>query len=277
MSHLETTVRLLVTLTLFVAACAIGLAQDGVDDEPVPVWQPPPGTTWQWQLSGEINTSWDADMYDIDLFDAPDEVIDTLVADDRVVICYFSAGSWEEWRDDADRFPAAILGETLAGWEDERWLDIHRIDLLEPIMTARLDLAVEKGCTGVEPDNVDGYDNETGFDLTYEDQVTFNIWMAELAHERGLSIGLKNALGQIEDLLDHFDWALNEQCFEFEECELLLPFIEADKAVFGVEYSGDPDQYCPLAVDYGFSWLTKSLDLADEPPNPCTEYSSDSP
>jgi hypothetical protein len=241
-------------------------------DDPVSeIWQPAPGTTWQWQLADDINTSYDVEMYDIDLFDAPQEIIDELHADKRIVICYFSGGSWEDWREDADDFPDQVLGETLEGWEDERWLDIRQIELLEPIMAARLDLAAVKTCDGVEPDNVAGYDNDTGFNLSYDDQLTYNIWLAEQAHERGLSIGLKNDLDQIEDLVEHFDWALNEECFFFEECELLLPFIEADKAVFGVEYDGDPADYCPLANEMNFSWLTKSLDLENEPPNACFE------
>lgn len=241
-------------------------------DDPEPnIWEPQPGTTWQWQLTDEVNTSYDVEMYDIDLFDVPQEIIDELHDDGRIVICYFSAGSWEDWRDDANNFPNEVIGQTLDGWEDERWLDISQIELLEPVMTARLDLAVEKGCDGVEPDNVGAYNNETGFDLSYENQLAYNIWLAEQSHERGLSIGLKNDLDQIEVLVEHFDWALNEECFFFEECDLLLPFIEADKAVFGVEYDGDSDEYCPLANEMGFSWLTKTLDLADEPPNACTE------
>lgn len=236
------------------------------------VWQPTPGATWQWQLLGTVNTSYAVEMYDIDLFDTPQEIIDALHADGRVVICYFSAGSWENWRGDAADFPTVVLGKTLHGWEDEKWLDIRRLDLLAPIMKERLDLAVEKSCDGVEPDNVDGYTNDTGFPLSYDDQLDFNIWLAEQAHARGLSIGLKNDLDQIEDLVEVFDWALNEQCFEYDECDALLPFIEAGKAVFGVEYSGNPADYCPQAAEMGFSWLTKSLDLGDEPPNGCWEH-----
>ena len=233
------------------------------------IWQPSPGTTWQWQLYDTINTSWDVEMYDIDLFDTRQEVIDTLHVDGRIVICYFSAGSWEDWRDDKSDFPDAVLGKTLEGWEDERWLDISRIDLLEPVMTARLDLAVAKGCDGVEPDNVDGYANDSGFDLSGADQIEYNSWLADQAHERGLSIGLKNDLGQIDDLVEYFDWALNEECFQFDECADLVPFIDAGKAVFGVEYEGDPQDYCPQALAMGFSWLTKTLDLADESPGAC--------
>ena len=82
-----------------------------------------------------------------------------------------------------------------------------------------------------------------------------------MAHERGLSIGLKNDLEQVPDLLAHFDWALNERCFELDECEALLPFIEAGKAVFNVEYEIETPEFCDKARDLGFSSLKKEWDL----------------
>lgn len=200
-------------------------------------------------------------MYDIDLFDVPAETINSLHADGRIVICYFSAGSYEEWRPDAGDFPADVLGGNLAGWAGERWLDIRRIDLLAPIMQARMELAVSKDCDGVEPDNIDGYSNNTGLDLTPDDQLAYNRWLAEQAHLRGLSIGLKNDLEQVNQLVDDFDWALNEQCFQYNECELLIPFVEAGKAEFGVEYKGKPSSFCPIANSMQFSWLKKRQDL----------------
>jgi hypothetical protein len=224
-------------------------------------WQPAPGTTWQWQLTGAIDVSVDAEMFDVDLFETPQAVIEGLHAADRVVICYFSAGSREDWRPDAAAFPAEALGVPLDGWPGERWLDIRRLEALGPVMTARLDLAVSKGCDGVEPDNVDGYANETGFALSSEDQRIFNTWLATEAHARGLSIGLKNDLDQVEALLPYFDWALNEECFRYDECERLLPFIAAGKAVFGVEYDGDPAEFCPRANGMNFDWLFKNLEL----------------
>jgi hypothetical protein len=225
------------------------------------VWQPTPGTTWQWQLTGEIDTSFDVAMYDIDLFDVPQSVIDALHEDGRIVICYFSAGSYEEWRPDAADFPSSVQGNPLDGWPGESWLDVRQIDTLGPIMQARLELAVQKGCDGVEPDNVDGYANNSGFPLTATDQLTYNIWLATQAHNKDLSIGLKNDLDQVPELLPHFDWALNEQCFQYDECDLLLPFTQAGKAVFGVEYEGELADFCPQATANQFSWLLKDLDL----------------
>jgi len=200
-------------------------------------------------------------MYDIDLVNTPQNIIDQLHTKGRIVICYFSAGSWENWRSDAGQFPESVIGKGLDGWPDEKWLDIRQIDILAPIMETRLNLARQKRCDGVEPDNVDGYVNDTGFPLKYRDQLNYNIWLANQAHARGLSIGLKNDLDQVKDLLPYFDWALNEECFQYDECELLLPFVEAGKAVFGVEYEGNSESFCPQANVMNVDWLKKHWDV----------------
>ena len=225
------------------------------------IWRPVPGTSWQIQFSGPIDTSVDVQVYDLDLFDTSKILIDQLHADGRRVICYFSAGSWEDWRDDAGDFPDSVLGNDLEGWPGERWLDIRRLDLLDPLMTDRLDLAVQKRCDGVDPDNVDGYANDTGFDISYLDQLDYNTWLADQAHARGLAVGLKNDLDQIKDLLPYFDWALNEQCFQYNECALLLPFVADNKPVFGIEYERDPDTFCLQANQMNFDFLKKRWDL----------------
>ena len=61
--------------------------------------------------------------------------------------------------------------------------------------------------------------------------------------------------------LAYFDWQLNEQCFQYNECDLLLPFIQAGKPVFGIEYQGDPASFCPQANSMNFDTLVKNLDL----------------
>jgi hypothetical protein len=219
------------------------------------IWHPASGTTWQWQLTGTIDTTVAAAVYDIDLVDAPQTVIDKLHTDGRKVICYFSAGTYENWRPDASQFPTTVLGSAVAGWPGENWLDT-RSATVRTIMSARLDLAVTKRCDGVEPDNVDGYMNSPGFPLTAMTQLDFNTFLATQAHQRGLSVGLKNDLDQVGSLVTSFDWALNEECSKYSECGLLQPFVAAGKAAFHCEYTTS----CPTAVA-GLSTILKTLAL----------------
>ncbi len=231
------------------------------------VWRPPPGATWQWQLDGEIDTSFDVDVYDIDLFDAPQSLIDGLHAEGRAVICYFSAGTREEGREDTDEFAGDDYGNRLEDWPNERWLDVRSPNVRQ-IMEQRLDLAEDRSCDAVEPDNVDGYQNDSGFPLTANDQFDYDRFLADAAHARGLSVGLKNALDLVPELEPFFDWALNEECLIYQECEALAPFLDAGKAVFHVEYVDDPDdgpallaEVCRDPTIAGFSTLIKTYDL----------------
>ena len=229
--------------------------------EPEPaVWQPRPGTSWQWQLTGKLDMSVDAEVFDIDLEGTSAATIAQLHAAGRRVICYFSAGSFEPWRGDAAAFPPSVKGKKMHGW-DELWLDIREIELLAPVMLARMDMAAAKGCDAVEPDNIDAYQNDSGFPLQASDQLAYNRWLADAAHERGLAIALKNDLGQVEELVDHFDFAINEECFAWNECERLLPFIEAGKAVFGTEYDLDPSEFCARANAMDMDFIHKELNL----------------
>jgi len=267
-------ILLLVAGILAASACTAGgeTADSATADLHLPIiiepaagwWQPAVGTTWQWQLDGSIDTSFDVQMYDIDLFDAGAGALGELQADGRKVVCYISAGSWENWRPDADDFPDELLGNDYEGWPGEKWLDIRRIDLLAPIMRARLDLCRDKGFVGVEPDNIDGYTNDTGFPLTYADQLAFNRWLADEAHARGLSIGLKNDDAQVADLLTYFDWALTEDCFDQGWCAEMSPFIAAGKPVFAAEYTDTGmtlAELCPQAEALQFSAILKHRDL----------------
>ena len=235
---------------------------------PADWWHPLVGTSWQWQLTRlPLDSSFDVDMYDIDLFDNEASSVAALHAQGRKVICYVSVGSWEDWRPDADQFPASVLGNDYEGWPGERWLDIRQIDLLAPIMCARLDQCKAKGFDGIEPDNMDGYTNDTGFPLTYQDQLNYNLWLAQQAHARGLSVGLKNDGEQVADLLPYFDWALTEDCFAQDWCSEVMPFVAAGKAVFTAEYTDELrvnqflNQVCPQAATLGFSAILKNRDL----------------
>ena len=273
---------LMLVITPAAAGCLVTGCGDGqttpLDPNVPPVtdgdwYRPGVATSWQWQLQagagGEINTDYNVDVYDIDLFDVSEAQIQQLQDDGRKVICYFSAGSYEDFRADAGEFDPADYGNTLEGFEDENWLDI-RSPNVHRIMLERLNLAVAKGCDGVEPDNVDGYLNPTGFDLTGTDQLAFNRFIANEAHTRGLAVALKNDLDQIPALIDYFDFAVNEQCHEFDECETNDPFINAQKPVFNAEYAdrfrNDLEQQaamCAAARARNLRTLVLPLDLDD--------------
>jgi endo-alpha-1,4-polygalactosaminidase (GH114 family) len=275
-------IRLIKILVLLLSLLIVGCKPASASPSPAPVstqvptptpvpvppvedwWRPAPGLSWQWQLSDfEIDTSIQADVYDIDL-DVDASVIGDLHAKGRWVICYISVGSQEDWRADKDQFPAEVLDNDYDGWPGEKWLDIRQIDKLAPVMRARLDRCASKGFDAVEPDNMEVYTNDTGFPLTYEDQLKYARWLADEAHQRGLAIGQKNASDQVLDLVQVYDFAITEDYFFYNEAESMLPYIKAGKPVFAAEYTdlaGDFESFCARSMEFGFSTILKNREL----------------
>ena len=224
------------------------------------IWQPTPGLTWQWQLTEPVDTSIAAQVYDIDGVDNSAVVVSALHAAGHKVIRYVNAGAYENFRPDANRFPAGLLGLS-DGWPGENWLDIRQLNELRPIMAARFKTCEQKGFDAIEADNVDGYENDTGFPLTAADQLAYNRMLAGLAHADGLAIGLKNDLDQVSQLLPDFDFAIDEQCAEYTECDELEPFVKAGKAVFEAEYNVPLSEFCSQSEALGFSAILKDTAL----------------
>jgi hypothetical protein len=236
------------------------------------IWQPAAGVKWQIQLVDAVeDTSVDADIWDIDLFDNTAETIATLQDKGHKVICYFSAGTYEDWRSDINKFDSADFGSNLDEWPGERWLNI-KSDGVRSVMRSRLDMAKEKGCDGVDPDNIDAYGNENGLGLTEADSVEFLTFLAEESHSRGMSIGLKNGGDIIGSVIDKMQWSVNEQCAEYNECDVYAAFTEVNKPVFHIEYSdvtidavssGSKDETSDAAADADEGDATTETDSSD--------------
>jgi hypothetical protein len=252
------TLRPVAALLAVLAAVAFGAAPAAAAPS---WWKPTAGLSWQWQLSGALDLSVAAAVYDVDAVETTAAQVAALHARGRRVICYVNAGAYESWRPDKARFPAAVLGRPLDGWAGERWLDVRRWDVLGPVMKARFEACKRKGFDGVEPDNVDGYANRSGFPLTAGDQLTYNRRLAALAHSLGLAVGLKNDVEQAAALAPAFDFAVNEECAAYGECAALKVFTAARKPVFHVEYEGTTAGFCPTTRALGFSSLRKRWDL----------------
>lgn len=230
-------------------------------------WKPVNNTTWNWQLTGTIDQTIDADAYDLDMEETSAATITSLHNKGIKVICYFSGGTWESYRDDAANISEASLGKVMDDWSEERWWDV-RTDEVRAVVSSRLDVAASKGCDAVEPDNMDVFDNfeDSQLDISAAEQLDFNKWVAEQAHARGLSVALKNDVGQLKDLEPYFDFAINEECFAYNECEDYSVFTENDKPVLNAEYENADTEaertaLCAEAAKLNLQTLVLPLDL----------------
>ena len=217
-------------------------------------WIPPAGSSYQIQYDGELDLKVAADIYDVDAFDASAQAVAAIHARGRRAVCYVDVGTWERWRPDASRFPKSVLGMPDARWKGERWLDVRATSVLEPIMTRRFRLCKSKGFDGLDPDNLDGYANRTGFRITYGEQLAYDTWVAGEAHALGLTVAEKGDNGQVADLAKVYDFAVVEQCFAQGWCAQFERYTNRNALVVDVEYNPKTSRFlhktCPSDARY---------------------------
>ncbi len=227
------------------------------------IWKPIVGQSWQIQYAGTLAAT-TALVVDLDGEATSKADVTALHAQGKKAICYFSAGSYENWRSDRKTFPKKVIGKALPGWPGERWLDIRKLHTLLPIMSKRMDQCKAKGFDAVDPDNMDGYDNApTGFPLRQKHAAAYLTALSSAAHARGLAIGLKNALDLLPTARPLVEFAVNEECEQYDECGRYRNFVRAGKAVFHVEYTdnGTTRAQACAGSPAGFSTVLKHRDL----------------
>lgn len=103
-------------------------------------------------------------------------------------------------------------------------------------------------------------------------------FLAREAASYAMMTGLKNAGAIIDDVIDHVQFSVNEQCVQYDECSDFTAFPEAGKPVFHIEYpAGDDDtdttkfdtstvsKYCDIGVSSGangFNTAIKYMNLS---------------
>jgi hypothetical protein len=233
-----------------------------------PLWRPAIGSTWQIQ-QGAVDTlpTLRAQVYNIDLFDNNSTTIAALHELGRRVICSFSAGTLETWRPDASTFEKTAIGSSVQGSQNQSWLDTRQQSVRQ-IMAARIKLARDSGCDGVDPNHIDGYSStySTGFPLTTNTAADYVQYLANAAHTLDIAVGLHNAPELINETLDVVDWQLNEGCVTDGVCGEYQSFVWAGKPVFHIEYATNAsvavlDQACNANGTKQFSTLIKKEQL----------------
>jgi hypothetical protein len=215
-----------------------------------------PGMTLQYQITGDVDTSVDAQLFVIDLFDTTQQQVAELHAKGAVVIAYVSAGSFEPWREDSAAFPKSAIGMSLADFPDESWLDIRNKAVRSAIET-RFDRAHDKGFDGVFLSTLGGYMQMSGFALTRADELDYDRFLASAAQARGLSAGLSGDFELGTEIAAAFNWALDIGCIARAHCDELGSFLARGKAVFDLETEGQHDAVCMQAARYGIATTLK--------------------
>ncbi|CAM9696762.1 unnamed protein product, partial [Laminaria digitata] len=81
------------------------------------------------------------------------------------------------------------------------------------------------------------------------------------AHERNLSVALKNDALQVEELHPWFDWALSTDCYSEGTCDIYEPFLLAGKAVVDAEFEVMDLSLCNSTEAESIDFIVKGYDL----------------
>ncbi|KAF4625472.1 hypothetical protein G7Y89_g12694 [Cudoniella acicularis] len=215
----------------------------------------------------QIEAENDVDIYDIDL-DSSQATFTSLINAKKYIICYFSAGTSETFRDDIGCFNSQHgeqdYGCNFGGeFPNEFWLNTSSTGV-RAIMLHRLDQAQAKKCNAIDPDNIDSYSNPNGIGATQNDSIDYLTWLAHEAHIRGLAIGLKNSAELAADpgIVSIMDFAVTEECVVKDECNLYSEFSKQTKSVFNIEYPINTAE--PVATPTNPANLPWSSNMANE-------------
>ncbi|CAG5068138.1 hypothetical protein DYBT9623_00867 [Dyadobacter sp. CECT 9623] len=243
---------------------------DGTDlpNDKTDWWKPVYGVSFDWDLD-DLNAGdrFSADVVDVDAFTTSAEQVAALHAQGKKVIAYLSVGTLENDRPDAGLLPKEVIGKVYPEWPEERWLDIRQPEKLRPWLNSRFNMIINKGFDAIEPDNLDSYENETGFQITETDTRRYCDFLIEMAHRNGLGIGQKNVPELAPDYSAKFDWMLTEDAFEQGWQDQAQPFTALNKPVFATEYTDMTSKavfentFCPKAKSLRIYAVLKKRDL----------------
>ena len=261
-------------------------------------WHPGPLTSWQYAIGEPLPIAVPTNIGNVEAYDIDEgnvagtstsqvaASVGAIHAGGAKAICYVETGGWESYRSDASEYSSAILGSTVPGYTDERYLDIRQWSddpgptglTLGQILTARFQLCKDEGFDGVETDLDDTYADSTGFPLTMANELTFMTEMAGVIHGLGMAWFLKNDINGdslIADIEPLADGTVNEQCWQYEECSALEPFVQAGKPVLNVEYANEAETTtCPEALAFPMATMHTDVDLDGTIAWACWQYGS---
>jgi len=219
-----------------------------------------------------------------------------------IVVCHVDLGAIALDDPDASKFmgfevtppdrPTAptvgsVIGWSVVGDPNKRYLDLRTASrpLWEAIMFKRLDLAKRLGCDGIDAAWMDQID--PGFPLVMSgadnDLTNYFREVVGQLHQRELSAGLRvvSMVGKTlsDGFVESYDFAIDERCAEFKDCDFVRRFAQERKAIFGLDYEtdgvtdrdldGEPDGISFASactrMNLPMDWIHKDADAAFRP------------
>ena len=239
---------------------------------------PPSGkVAWDWQIGASSDSAIvvpaGVTLMDLDGFNTSAAKVADLRSRGVYTVCYIDAGSFEPGRPDSAQYPSYLKIQQDPDWPAEYFLDVTDVfkpnSVLASILVKRMQMCKAKGFDALEPDNLQNDENVSDGRITAQQQLDFNGWIADRAHENGLAVFQKNGPDKIlqrdrtgKMMVEKFDGILNEQCQEYAECGALAEYTKRGKLALNVEYRKSVALNCASLLASGVNALKKDLGLA---------------
>ncbi|KAF4342748.1 endo alpha polygalactosaminidase precursor [Fusarium beomiforme] len=177
------------------------------------IWTPDTGDNWQPVLDGPFKfpkggvRSLDPDIsvYGLDLWSNNKFTINRLQKAGKHVICSFSGGTVRAKDSDKKSFFKRDIGNPVDGSDGEKWLNV-RSQRVRKAMAKRVKLASDKGCDAISPLNTNAYDDDTGFELSEDDEIDYVGFLVDEAAKYQMSVGVEigSIIADIQDVASFF-------------------------------------------------------------------------
>jgi Glycoside-hydrolase family GH114 len=228
-------VVVVVVVTLTLAGCATGGATGGS------IRELPTGTAFDYQLGGDYPPPAGVTILTRDSTEHP--------VSGLYNICYVNGfqtqgGDKSFW---LTKHPALVLRTAAGaplfdpGWPDEMILDVStpaKRNAIAAVMAVTIDRCMRRGFQAVEFDNLDSY-SRSRHAFTLASDIAEATLFVKRAHADGLAAGQKNTaeLGRRGRDQVHFDFAVAEECYRYNECASYTRVYGA--RVLDIEYTDD--------------------------------------
>jgi hypothetical protein len=108
-------------------------------------------------------------------------------------------------------------------------------------------------------------------ELSADDAVAYIQYLSSVATPLNLAMGLKNGLEIVDRVVDIVQFAVNEQCHQYHECDGYASVTKQNKPVFNVEYAAEakndnnmtPKDLCKPVSGVTLSTSLKNHDSVD--------------
>jgi hypothetical protein len=210
------------------------------------------------------------------------DAVKAVHANGKKALCYVDIGTAEPYRPDYQDFVAfnKSCSKCLLGKKYDRndpFLNLNNDKGQQTFLLKEMDKRLVKcqqaGFDGVYFDVTWEWQlgqGTTGWFISRDTQLTYNTALLHHAHNKGLAAGINYDLLQVADLVAHEDFHVDESCFAYSECGLLLPVTRANKPVLQIEYNSSASTVCAQEPGkYNFNTEFKQQSLYDYPWETC--------